>query len=51
MVLLNDYSSMISEVKQATKGTGLKSLTPKQMLQRLPIPLGQVKAGNNWENF
>ena len=25
----------------------LKVLTPKQMLQRLPIALAQVKAGNN----
>ena len=30
-----------------TKGTGLKILSPKQMLQRLQIALGQVKAGNN----
>ena len=29
-----------------TKGTGLKILTPKQTLQRLPIALAQVKAGN-----
>ena len=34
-----------------TKGTGLKILTPKQMLQRLPITLAQVKAGNNSENL
>ena len=33
-----------------TEGTGLKILTPKQMLQRLPIVLAQVKAGNNSEN-
>ena len=26
-------------------------LTPKQMLQRLPIALAQVKAGNNSENL
>ena len=26
-----------------TKGTGLKILIPKQMLQRLPIALAQVK--------
>ena len=38
------------DVKQnETKGTGLKILTPKQMLQRLAIALGQVKAGNNSE--
>ena len=47
-----DYSSMVSEAKlKATKGTGLKILTPKQMLQRLPIALAQVKAGNNSESL
>ena len=34
-----------------TKGTGLKILAPKQMLQRLPIALAQVKAGNNSESL
>ena len=44
----DDYSSMMSEAKpKATKGTGLKILTPKQMLQRLLIALAQVKGGNN----
>ena len=39
-------------VKQnETKGKGLKILIPKQMLQRLPIALAQVKAGNNSENL
>ena len=44
-MLLSDanYDSKNSE----TKGKGLKTLTPKQMLQRLPIALVQVKAGNN----
>ena len=28
------------------EGKGLKILTPKQMLQRLPIALAQIKAGN-----
>ena len=43
---------MMSEAKtKATIGTGLKILTPKQMLQRLPIALAQVKAGNNSENL
>ena len=32
-------------------GTGLKILTSKQLLQRLPIALAQVKAGNNSENL
>ena len=48
----DDYSSMTSEAKhEATKGKGLKILTSKQMLQRLPITLAQVKAGNNSENL
>ena len=29
----------------------LKMLSPRQMLQRLPIALAQVKAGNNSENL
>ena len=46
----NGYSLMMSEAKtKATKGKGRKILTPKQMLQRLPIALAQVKAGNNLE--
>ena len=45
-------SEAIYEAKQdETKGTGLKILTPKQMLQRLPIALAQVKAGNNSESL
>ena len=44
---------MILEAKKMAaenqEGTGLKILTPKQMLQRLPIALAQVKAGNNSE--
>ena len=52
----DDYSLMMSEVKtkakqNETKGTGLKMLTPKQMLQRLPIALAQVKAGSNSESL
>ena len=46
----DDYSLMMSETKyRATKGKGFKILTAKQMLQRLPIALAQVKAGNNSE--
>ena len=47
MVLNAAYKSKENE----TKGTGLKILTPKQMLQRLPIALAQVKAGNNSESL
>ena len=53
----DDYSLMMSEAKtkskqnNTTKGTGLKIFTPKQMLQRLPIALAQVKAGNFSQNL
>ena len=48
----DDYSLMMSEAKvKATKRTGFKILTPKQMLQRLPIALAQVKPGNNSESL
>ena len=47
-----DYSSIISEAKCRTKyGEGLKILTPKQMLQRLPIAPARVKADNTSENL
>ena len=43
---------MMSEAKyRGTTGTGLKVLTPKQILQRLTIALAQVKAGNNSESL
>ena len=36
--LFNDYAKIRSEAMFETKqGTGLKMITPKQMLQRLPI--------------
>ena len=34
-----------------TKRTGLKILTPKEILQRLPIALAQAQAGNNSQNL
>ena len=54
--LFNSYSKIRSEAiyksnQNETNGKGLKILTPKQMLQRLPISLAQVKAGNNSENL
>ena len=50
--LFNDYFSIASEAKQKAKyGKGFKILTPKQMPQRLPIALAQVKAGNTSENL
>ena len=48
----DDCPSMMSDAEyRATKGTGLKILTAKQMFQRLPITLAQVKAGNNSESL
>ena len=45
---------MILEAKKLVReqeGTGLKILTPNQMLERLPIALAQIKAGNNSESL
>ena len=51
--IYNDYAKNMSrniyESKQ--KGTGLKILTPNQMLKILPIALAQIKAGNNSESL
>ena len=51
---IENYASMILEAKKLAKeqeGTGLKILTPNQMLKRLPIALAQIKAGNNSESL
>ena len=50
--LYNDYAKIMSEAVHKTKsGAELKILTPKQMLQTLPIGLAQVKTGNNSESL
>ena len=43
----NGWSSGSRNVVSKTKGAGLKILTDKQMLNRLPILLAQIQAGNN----
>ena len=51
---IEDYGSKILEAKKQAKEqerTGLKILTPNQMLKRLPIALAQIKAGNNSESL
>ena len=56
-MILDGFESKIFSIK--SKGSGLlntnqsklKILTHKQMLQRLPIALPQVKAGNNSESL
>ena len=51
MITASNRSEAIYKSKQnETRGTELKILSPKQMLQRLPIALAQVKAGNNSES-
>ena len=51
---IENYSSMILEAKKLAKeqeGTGLKIITPNQMLKRLSIALAQIKAGHNSESL
>ena len=46
--VFNDFvKNMSRNIYDSKQGTGLKILTPKHMLQRLPIALAQTKAGNN----
>ena len=53
----NDILGIINEILdfnkeiQKQQGSGLKILTPNQMLSRLPISLAQLKAGNNSEKL
>ena len=47
---LTAFKSGIFPIK-ATQSEELKVLTPKKMLQRLPIAFAQVKASNTSENF
>ena len=56
IIFFRDYIKILSDAnydwkQNETKETGRKILTPKQMLQRLPIALAQVKAGNNSESL
>ena len=56
-MVLNGFKSKIFLTKSIgtgilnTDNSKLKILTPKQMFQRLPIALAQVKAGNNSEKL
>ena len=56
-MVLNGFKSKIFLTKSTgkclfnTDNSKLKILTPKQMLQRLPIALAQVKAGSSSENL
>ena len=50
---IEDYGSMIIEAKRLAKqeGTGLKILTPNQILKKLPTALAKTKTGNNSESL
>ena len=51
---IEDYGSIILEEKKLAREqeiTGLKILTPNQMLKKLPIALAPIKAGNNSESL
>ena len=46
--MFNNYAKNMSRnIYEAKQGAVLKMLTRKQMLQRLPIALAQIKADNN----
>ena len=47
----NNFPMVSEATHEVTKGRGLKILTPKQMLQILPIAYAQVKVGNNSETL
>ena len=51
--MFNDYARNMSRntYDSKQKGTGLKILTLKQMFQRLPKALAQIKAGNNSQSL
>ena len=50
--MFNNYAkNMPRNTYDSKQGTGLEIITPKQMLQRLPIALAQIKACNNSESL
>ena len=51
MVFKAFESGIFLKTEELEKGTGLKVLTPKQMLHRLPIVLAQIKACNNSDSL
>ena len=48
---LESEKSAAQRRNESSSGQGLKILTPDQMLNRLPISLAQLNAGNNSEKF
>ena len=48
--IINEILDFNKEIKKQ-QGSGLKIVTPNQMLSRLPISLAQLNAGNNSEKL
>ena len=53
IIFIIEYTKRVSEAKSRAKqqGKGLKISSPKQMLQKLPIALAQIKAVNHSESL
>ena len=50
--MFNNYAKNIPKnIYESKKGKGLKILTLKQMLKRLPVALAQIKAGDYSESL
>ena len=45
--IVNIVEKILKFNEQNEQGQGIKILTPQQMLNRLPIALAQLQAGNN----
>ena len=42
---------MSRTIYESKQGTGLRILSPKQIIQRLPLLLSEISAGNNSESL
>ena len=48
---VNEILDFNKDIEKQQQGLGLKTLTPNEMLSRLPISLTQLNAGNNPEKL
>ena len=48
---VNEIPNFNKDIQKQYQGLGIKTLTPNEMLSRLPISLAQLKAGNNSEKL
>ena len=46
-----DIVERIIDFNKQKRGRGIKLLTPRQIFQRLPVALSQLKAGNTFETY